>query len=116
MTAKKLAKYFLVQGEAGDWFEIKSSAKRLKRQAGRRPMSLPYDVLFMIDSSGSIPKKSFRDGLKAIMGLIPRNRPDSIYSCLSFSDDAHLDFPFSNSIDAKRYLNVLTNCSVEISF
>ena len=101
VTAVKFAKHFLMQGEIIDW----QSAVRLKRQAGggfKHSKSYPYDVLFMIDSSGSIKRKDFRTGIEALKGLVPRTRPDTAYASMTFSNNAKIDFPFCSPEEAKR--------------
>ena len=105
-TAKKLAKYFLVQGEALHYESGETPATRLKRQAGAKRRLYPYDVLFIIDSSASIRKREFKQGMKALIGLIPRARPDTIYASITFSTMAEIDFLFTNADEAGRLVNL----------
>ena len=97
-VAMKLAKYFLVQGE----FNSFESNVRPKRQVETPRRMFPYDVLFIIDSSGSIRRKDFRKGISALIGLIPRARPDTIYASLTFSTAASIDFLFKDGGQASE--------------
>lgn len=107
-TAMKLAKYFLVQGEAMHWEPEEKPAARLKRQAGRvvgaKRQLYPYDVLFIIDSSASIRERDFVQGMNALIGLIPRARPDTIYASITFSTTAEIDFLFTSADKAVKKL------------
>ena len=102
-TAVKLAKYFLVQSEAEHWEpETKSVQFRFKRQVERRRTFFPYDVLFVIDSSGSIRKSEFVLGIDALIRLISKARPDTLYASITYSTFAKINFLFESAELAKR--------------
>ena len=66
-----------------------------------------YDVVFIIDESGSIPFDQFNKGLSAIRLLLGDAKPGSKYAAIKFSDKANLLFNFVSPDQAKtKLLNV----------
>ena len=66
-----------------------------------------YDVVFIIDDSGSIPSDQFNKGLSAIRLLIGDGLPGAKFAAIKFSDKAHLLFNFVSPDQAKtKLLNV----------
>ena len=63
-----------------------------------------YDVVFIIDASGSIPSNEFNKGVRAIRYLIENADPSSKFAVIKFSDQATLLFNFISPDKAKRKL------------
>ena len=63
-----------------------------------------YDVVFIIDASGSIPSNEFNKGVSAIRYLIEKADPSSKFAVIKFSDQATLLFNFISPDKAKRKL------------
>lgn len=69
-----------------------------------------YDVVFIIDDSGSIPFDQFNKGLSAIRLLIGDAKLGSKFAAIKFSDRANLLFNFVSPDQAKTKLsNVAQN-------
>lgn len=66
-----------------------------------------YDVVFIIDASGSIPSNEFQKGVSAIRYLIEKADPSSKFAVIKFSNQATLLFNFISPDEAKtKLLNV----------
>ena len=75
--------------------------------SGRYLGSPLYDVVFIIDDSGSIPSDQFNKGLSAIRLLIGDALLGTKFAAIKFSDKAHLLFNFVSPDQAKtKLLNV----------
>lgn len=69
-----------------------------------------YDVVFIIDDSGSIPFDQFKKGLSAIRLLIGDAKSGSKFAAIKFSDKANLLFNFVSPNQARtKLLNVAQN-------
>ena len=101
-TAQKLMWYFLSRFD-----ESPVARHRTRRQYQR----VDYDVAFVIDSSGSIPKSSFFNGLLALRMLIDRAQADTRYAGVMFSTDAQVHFKYSSPEVAKRELRKMRHMS-----
>ena len=78
--------------------------------SGRYLGSSLYDVVFIIDDSGSIPSDQFNKGLSAIRLLIGDASLGTKFAAIKFSDKAHLLFNFVSPDQAKtKLLNVPRN-------
>ena len=78
--------------------------------SGRDLGSPLYDVVFIIDDSGSIPSDQFNKGLSAIRLLIGDALLGTKFAAIKFSDKAHLLFNFVSPDQAKtKLLNVPRN-------
>ena len=78
--------------------------------SGRDLGSPLYDVVFIIDDSGSIPSDQFNKGLSAIRLLIGDASLGTKFAAIKFSDKAHLLFNFVSPDQAKtKLLNVPRN-------
>ena len=78
--------------------------------SGRYLGSPLYDVVFIIDDSGSIPSDQFNKGLSAIRLLIGDALLGTKFAAIKFSDKAHLLFNFVSPDQAKtKLLNVAQN-------
>ena len=78
--------------------------------SGRDLGSPLYDVVFIIDDSGSIPSDQFNKGLSAIRLLIGDALLGTKFAAIKFSDKAHLLFNFVSPDQAKtKLLNVAQN-------
>ena len=64
-----------------------------------------YDIVFIIDDSGSIPFDQFNKGLSAIRLLIGDAKPGSKFAAIKFSDKANLLFNFVKPDQAKTKLS-----------
>lgn len=82
--------------------------RRSKRQASYEPPKIDYDVAFIIDSSGSISERKFKEGLLALGMMIDRAQPDTLYSAVVYSTSADVSFKFTNATFAKLELQRLT--------
>ena len=65
-----------------------------------------YDVVFIIDDSGSIPTGQFKVGLKALRTLIEKSDFGTKFAAIKFSDRASLLFKFTSPYQA---ISKLTN-------
>ena len=101
MTAVKLTKYFLPR------YVEKVVEEPWKNHA---ISDIPYDVIFLVDSSWSIRRGPFYKGMRALRQLMSKGRPDTRYAAIKFSDNAKVQFSFMDGKQAKRYyrLNVFT--------
>ena len=78
--------------------------------SGRDLGSPLYDVVFIIDESGSIPLHQFKKGLSAIRLLIGDASLGTKFAAIKFSNKAHLLFNFVSPAQAKTKLsNVARN-------
>ena len=78
--------------------------------SGRDLGSPLYDVVFIIDESGSIPLDQFNKGLSAIRLLIGDALLGTKFAAIKFSNKAHLLFNFVSPDQAKtKLLNVAQN-------
>ena len=79
--------------------------------SGSVDLGLPlYDVVFIIDESGSIPLDQFNKGLSAIRLLIGDAKLGSQFAAIKFSNKANLLFNFVSPDQAKtKLLNVPRN-------
>ena len=78
--------------------------------SGRDLGSPLYDVVFIIDDSGSIPSDQFNKGLSAIRLLIGHALLGTKFAAIKFSDKAHLLFNFVSPDQAKtKLMNVPQN-------
>ena len=78
--------------------------------SGRFLGSPLYDVVFIIDESGSIPSDQFNKGLSAIRLLIGHALLGTKFAAIKFSDKAHLLFNFVSPDQAKtKLMNVPQN-------
>ena len=64
----------------------------LDRQ-GPKTLSV-FDVIFLIDSSGSISQEDFQVELQGMLALIKRMKPGTGIAALTFSTHARVIFPF----------------------
>ena len=72
--------------------------------SGRDLGSPLYDVVFIIDESGSIPLHQFKKGLSAIRLLIGDALLGTKFAAIKFSSKAHLLFNFVSPDQAKKKL------------
>ncbi|XP_068725327.1 integrin alpha-X-like isoform X2 [Montipora capricornis] len=63
-----------------------------------------YDVVFIIDVSGSIPSNEFHKGVSAVRYLIEKADPSSKFAVIKFSNQATLLFNFISPDKAKTKL------------
>ena len=67
----------------------------LDRQGQQAPKTLSvFDVVFLIDSSGSISQEDFQVELQGMLALIKRMKPGTGIAALTFSTHARVIFPF----------------------
>ena len=87
-----------------------TAGTKLMLWSGRGLGSPLYDVVFIIDDSGSIPSDQFNKGLSAIRLLIGDASPGTKFAAIKFSNKAHLLFNFVSPDQAKKkLLNVPRN-------
>ena len=87
-----------------------SFAPSFDLQFGSNDRGSLYDVVFIIDESGSIPFDQFKKGLSAISLLLGHAQSGSKYAAIKFSDKANLLFNFVSLDQAKtKLLNVAQN-------
>lgn len=60
-----------------------------------------HDVVFLIDSSRSLTRRSFHHRLKALRRLTERGRPNTRYAAITFSKHAKIEFNFSSQADTE---------------
>ena len=68
------------------------------------PSDLSFDIVFLIDSSNSLGRRPFRQGLRALRKLTSRGRPTNRYAAVKFSSEAHVEFNFTSPSDAVERL------------
>ncbi|EDO50016.1 predicted protein [Nematostella vectensis] len=118
ITAQRIQRFFIID-EPDD-----PSTHRILRRAPEFPGASRtkrdvkasfYDVIFAVDSSGSIKETGFRAGIRALRILISRAKPTTIYSAVSYSEHAHIEFSFKSPKEAvsllhsARFLGFRTN-------
>lgn len=64
--------------------------RRSKRQIGEEtlPNNTINNVIYVIDSSNSIREENFQKGLRALVYLTEKARPDTLYAVVNFATDA----------------------------
>lgn len=87
-----------------------TAGTKLMSWSGRFLGSPLYDVVFIIDESGSIPSDQFNKALSAIRLLIGHALLGTKFAAIKFSDKAHLLFNFVSPDQAKtKLMNVPQN-------
>lgn len=66
-----------------------------------------YDVVYIIDASGSIKEDEFQDGLKALETLITRAKESTAYAAMTYSEEGHIEFNFQPSHTAIQLLDTV---------
>lgn len=87
----KLMKYFLDR-----------DPQRLTKRAASD--GIFYDVGFVLDSSGSVGSKEFKNAILALQTLITRAKDDTLYAGIAFSTTANVTFNFTNPLKAMKKL------------
>ena len=64
---------------------------------------IPFDVIYIIDSSWSIGRRKFYQGIRALRQLMSKGRPDTQYAAITYSTNAMLQFNFVRGEQATRY-------------
>ncbi|XP_031571673.1 integrin alpha-D-like [Actinia tenebrosa] len=91
VTARKLMKYFLNR-----------APQRLTKRSSSEGVF--YDVVFVLDSSGSVGSKEFKNALLALQTLITRAKNDTLYAGITFSTTANITYNFTYPIQAMKNL------------
>jgi Mg-chelatase subunit ChlD len=63
-----------------------------------------YDVVFLLDSSGSVGLKEFRNSILALQTLVTRAKTDTLYAGITFSTVANVTFNFTRPLDAMKHI------------
>ena len=79
VTAKKIMKYFLHRKD-------NLTTTRVKRQTESN--NTVNNVIYVIDSSNSIRKEDFNKGLRALVYLTEKAKPDTRYAVVNFATEA----------------------------